>query len=186
MKELIKKIFKWVGIIFLTLIVGLLLLYLWGEITSQYNYNHKYSIAMPEIPGKFYISDDYIEIWGLNKIKNDEIANLLYTELKCIPSQKYCVENRLGVMGFGRGTSMFPYHYEYYIKYMDNDKILFEEDSDSFGEINLNAKTLTFTQKHAGINSNLTRELEVITDDKEIEKLEKKIIRKYLKKEWFK
>ena len=181
-KEIMKKIFKFIGIGLLCIIVLIIALILWGEISSQYNYNHKYSIAMPTILGKFEIYDDYIQVWGLNKFIDDEIANLLYSEFSCVPSERVCIENRIGVTGIMSDIFLFPYHYEYNISHIDNNKILFEKDENSFGEIDLNSKTLIFTEKNAGINRNEIRKTQVITDNKEIEKLEKRIIKKIFKK----
>ena len=186
MKEKLKKLFKGLGYTVLGGFLFILCFFLLGKISGQYTFNHKYSIAMPTILGKFEVKNDYIQIWGLNKIIDDEIANLLITEFTCIPSLKHCAENRVGITSWANEVIIAPYHYEYYIKFADNNKILFEENKNSYGEINLNTKKLIFTQKNAGFEGNLTRKIEVITDNKEIEKLEKKIIRKYLKKEWFK
>jgi len=177
-----KKFLKILGICILGIILLIVLLLFTNIISDQYTYNHKYSIAMPTILGEFEAKNDYVKISGLNNIKNDNIANLVYTEMTCIPSRKYCSENRFGVMGLGNQISIFPYHYEYAIKYADKNKILFEDDLFTSGEIDLNAKTLVFAVKNAGIDNKETRIIEILTDNKEIEKLEKKIISKYLKR----
>ena len=177
-----KKVLKNFGICLLGIILLIVLLLFTNVIADQYNYNHKYSIAMPTIMGEYNVSNDSIKISGLNNIKNENIGSLVYTEMYCIPSRKYCSENRFGVMGLGNQISIFPYHYEYAIKYADKNKILFEDDLFTSGEIDLNAKTLVFTVKNAGIDNKETRIIEILTDNKEIEKLEKKIISKYLKR----
>lgn len=175
-----KKILKVLGICLLGIILLILLLVFLNIIVNQYNYNYKYSIAMPTIIGEYNVSNDMIQISGLNSIKNDNTANLVYTEMTCVPSQKYCSENRFGVMGLANQISIFPYHYEYSIKYADKNKILFEGESRILGEIDLNAKTLVFTVKN--IDTNEARIIEVLTNNEDIEKLEKKIISKYLKR----
>ena len=159
-----KKVLKNFGICLLGIILLIVLLLFTNVIADQYNYNHKYSIAMPTIMGEYNVSNDSIKISGLNNIKNENIASLVYTEMYC---------NQI---------SIFPYHYEYAIKYADKNKILFEDDLFTSGEIDLNAKTLVFTVKNAGIDNKETRIIEILTDNKEIEKLEKKIISKYLKR----
>lgn len=177
-----KKFLKILGICILGIILLIVLLLFTNIISDQYTYNHKYSIAMPTILGEFEAKNDYVKISGLNNIKNDKIANLVYSEMTCIPSRRYCSENRFGIMGLGNQISIFPYHYEYTIKYADKNNILFEEDIKTSGEIDLNAKTLVFTLKNTGFDSKETRIVEIITDNKEIEKLEKEIISKYLRK----
>lgn len=182
-KEGVKKFFKFICIGLLYIVVLIIALILWGQISNRYNYNYKYSIAMPTIIGKFEIYDDYIQVWGLNKIIDDEIANLVYSEFSCVPSERVCMENRVGFSGLGGDVFIFPYYSEYNISHIDNNKILFNKNKNLFGEIDLNSKTLIFTEKNAGINGNKIRKTQVITDNNEIEKLEKKIIRKYLKKD---
>ena len=186
MKESIGKFFKWVGIIFLTLIGLLFLLYLWGEITSQYNYNHKYSIAMPTIVGNYYNINNIVKVSGLENIINEQIASISYNETSCFIQDNICYENRFSIAGLGNQISIFPYSHDYPIKYKDKNKIVYGDYIENTTcEIDLIMETLTCTLKKAGFE-NKPRKIEVITDDKEIEKLEKKIIRKYLKKEWFK
>lgn len=177
-----KKFFKYLVFCLLGIMLLIVLFIFSNLISDQYKYNHKYSIAMPTILGEFNAENDYVKISGLNNIKNDDIANLVYSEMTCIPSRKYCSENRYGIMGLGNQISIFPYHYDYTIKYADKNKILFEEDTKTSGEIDLNAKTLVFTIKNAGFDSKETRIVEIITNNEEIEKLEKKIISKYLKR----
>ena len=77
-----KKFFKIICIGLLCIVVLIIALILWGQISNRYNYNYKYSIAMPTIIGKFEIQDGYIQVWGLNKIINEESANSLVFCLK--------------------------------------------------------------------------------------------------------
>jgi hypothetical protein len=82
---------------------------------------------------------------------------------------------------------LVPASEEYTVRYNDRDRIIFDNDTKNItGEIDLNFKTLIFTVKNAGISGNETRKIEIITDNNKIEDLEKKIIRKYLKRKIFK
>ena len=181
-----KKFLKSLCLIILGLIFLLITLIIGAQLLENFNYNYRYSIAMPTIIGEFNISDNYIHIAGLENIIGDNIASLTYSELYCIPSRKWCNENYFGIMGLGNQISIFPYNKEYTIKYIDNNKILFDNGAFISGEIDLNSKTLIYTIKNAGFEHNETRKIEVITNNKEIEKLEKKIIKKHLKRRMFK
>ena len=180
-----KKFLKYISYSLLSVILILVAFILLSELVENYNYNHKYSIAMPDILGQFDIDNGNIRISGIENIINDDIASLNYNETECNLHWKTCKENRVAIIGLGNQISIFPYHKEYKMKYADKNKILFDDGFLTIGEIDLNAKTLTYTQNNTGIEHNQTRKIEIITNNKDIEKLEKKIIRKYLKRKCF-
>lgn len=186
MKEKLKKILKVVGYTILGLITLLIVLYLCGEITNQYNYNHKYSIAMPTIVGMFETNNDYVNVYGLENSFEGDLRGLHINDTSCFLSINQCIEKRAVVTGFGNQIGIYAYYDEYAIKYADKNKIIFSNlIGNVTGEIDLNLKTLIYTIKNQQLKNGFEK-IEIITDNKEIEKLEKKIIRKNLKKEWFK
>ena len=189
-----KKFLKIVCCILLTFILLIISLILLREIINQYNYNYKYSIAMPEIYGSFnnYINEKNtiyknVKVSGLENIINDEIASLGINETNCILDYQKCYENRVAINGLGGQISIFPYSNEYNIKYSDKNKIIFSNEiGNVIGEIDLNNKILIYTIKGTFFNEKEVRQVEIITDNKKIEKLEKQIIKKHLKRKWFK
>lgn len=178
-----KKFLKGVGYALLSLIALLIILFLCGEISTQYKYNHQYSIAMPKIIGEFEVRNNSVTIFGVEKSLNDELMSLRINETKCYSN--ICQEKRAVISGIG-GNGVYPYYKEYKIKYADKNKIIFGDAIGIFtGEIDLNAKTLIHTIRYDNLKNGFEK-IEVITDNKEIKKLEKQIIRKYLKRKWFK
>lgn len=172
------KIAFWVAII-----ISILIFIIFCNHYQKYLYNHKYSIAMPTITGEFDIEDKFIKISGIKNYTKEQVATLSYSELNCLPTfiDKPCTELSVVVSGWGDAVYIFPYQEEYKIKYMDKNKILFSNfDNTKTGEIDLNFKTLIYTIKNDKLN-NEVQKIEVITDNEEIEKLEKYIIKKYLK-----
>ena len=175
----------------LTIFILLFLLFTSLKFIDFYDNNFKYSIATPTIIGQFNIDNNWIEIYGVENIIDDNIATLNINETSCSLAKfmMSCLENRAVISGLGKQISIFPYHREYKIKYADKNRIIFSEEyptlSEVSGEIDLNSKTLIYTVKNAGINRNETRKIEVITDNAKIQELEKKIISKYLRKRMF-
>lgn len=173
-----------------SIFILLLLLIIGSYFADFYNSNFKYSIATPQIMGEFRTDNNSIYVYGIENIVGEDIATLNINETRCMlsTSEKSCFENRVVIIGLGE-INVFPYHKEYRIKYADKNKILFDDKysdiSETSGEIDLNSKTLTYTVKNAGINNNETRRIEVITDNQVIEKTEKQIIRRYLRKRLF-
>lgn len=147
--------------------------------------NMVYSIAMPEIIGKFNYDKklNTVSIEGLENIINEKTASLAYSEIFCMIEYNRCTENRLAISNFANKNMMFPYHNEYKINYFGNNKLIISNDDNNVtGEIDLIAKTITFTTTTM---SNKSRKIEILTDNKKIAKLEKEIIRKYLKVKLF-
>lgn len=175
-----KKFFKVLGYTVLGFIFLILGIYLFDKISSQYNYNYKYSIAMPTIIGKYNKNNDFVEVEGLLK-DFDNTESLNYSETVCDFKYNTCNETRAAIT---KGVFIFVYNDDFLIRYKDKNKIIFSNYAETkIGEIDLNTKKLEYTIKP--LNAEINK-IEVITDNKEIEKLEKKIIKKYLKKQWFK
>ncbi len=169
------------GYLFILIVVILGFLYL----PSYFKQNVMYSIAMPKIVGKF----DYdkklntVSIEGLENIINEKTASLAYSEIFCMIEYNRCTENRLAVSNFANKNMMFPYHNEYKINYFGNNKLIISSDDNNVtGEIDLITKTITFTTTSM---FNKPRKIEILTDNEKIAKLEKEIIRKYLKVKLF-
>lgn len=169
-----------IGCLFTIIIIILGFLYL----PSYFEQNITYSIAMPKIVGKFDYNKDLniISIWGLENIINEKTATLAYSEISCIIKNNRCTENRLAISNLANKNTMFPYHNEYKINYFGNNKLIISDDNNITGEIDLIAKTITFTTTTM---SNEPRKIEILTDNEKIAKLEKEIIRKYLKVKLF-
>lgn len=147
--------------------------------------NMVYSIAMPEIIGKFNYDKklNTVSIEGLENIINEKTASLAYSEIFCMIEYNRCTENRLAISNLANKNMMFPYHNEYKINYFGNNKLIISNDDNNVtGEIDLIAKTITFTTTTM---SNKSRKIEILTDNEKIAKLEKEIIRKYLKVKLF-
>ena len=174
--------FKILVSIILLLISLILILF----IIDYYESNYKYSIAMPTITGRFDVYDNDIYINGLENIVNENIASLSISELHCSLDFNTCYENRVSVTGFGDDIYLFPFSNEYIIKYNDKNKILFNNHLKTTNcEIDLVMKTLFCTIKNTGFERK-PRKIEVITDNNKILNLEKEIITKYLKKDFWK
>lgn len=179
--ENIINVFKKVFTGFLCTVAVLFLLaclfLLWGSVGDYYNYNVKYSIAMPEILGGFNVADTgYISIQGIEKGKN--IGRLSYVDFYCYED---CHKLTATISGISSSNYIQTGYDDYKITYRDNDKILFKNDVGVVsGEIDLNAKTLLYTIKYP----DSIEQIEVITDNEKIKNLEKKIIRKYLRKKF--
>lgn len=170
-----------IGCLFTIIIIILGFLYL----PSYFEQNITYSIAMPKIVGKFDYNKDLniISIWGLENIINEKTASLAYSEIFCMIDYNECTENRLAVTNFTNKNMMFPYHNEYKINYFGNNKLIISNDDNNVtGEIDLIAKTITFTTTSM---FNEPRKIEILTDNEKIAKLEKEIIHKYLKVKLF-
>lgn len=163
-----------------------IILFFGSYIYSLYETNYKYSIAMPTILGRFDIENNNITIWGIENIVGDDIATLNYNEFTCYIPYKICSEKRVVVMGLGNQISIFPYNDEYKITYRDKNKIIIASQNKNIsGEIDLNMKTISFTIPKAGF-AGKPRKIEILTDNRKIEELEKKIIHKHLKKKLLK
>lgn len=172
---------KNLGCLFTLIIVILIFLYL----PSYFRQNITYSIAMPEIIGKFNYDKELntVNIEGLENIINEKTASLAYSEIFCMIEYNKCTENRLAVTNFTNKNMMFPYHNEYKINYFGNNKLIISNDDNNVtGEIDLIAKTITFTTTSM---FNEPQKIEILTDNEKIAKLEKEIIRKYLKVKLF-
>lgn len=154
-------------------------------LSPYFKQNIVYSIAIPEIAGKFNYNKELntVDIEGLENIINEKTASLAYSEIFCMIKYNRCTENRLAVSNFANKNMMFPYHNEYKINYFGNNKLIISNDDNNVtGEIDLIAKTITFTTTSM---FNEPRKIEILTDNKQIAKLEKEIIRKYLKVKLF-
>ena len=160
------------------------------RLNSYYNFNYKNSIPMPHILGEFDYKkngpfSDYIRITGLENIVGENTASLGIAELFCDIKYNKCTETRTAILRLNE-VCIFVYNNEYTIKYKDNNKIIFDNFvGTTIGEIDLNTKTLTYSIKKAGFEGK-PRRVEVITNQEQIDKLEKTIINKYLKKGLFK
>lgn len=183
----VKKTFSKISYIIAS-IIGVLILFflafkLFFRVKTYIEENYIYSIPMPKIIGDFNYgtANDFVRVLGVEKIVGEETAGLGYTELTCFFKSKTCTEYRWAVSNIS-GIAIFPYFNEYKIKYKDENKLLFSDYTRNVnGEIDLNAETLSYTIKKAGLD--LTpRKVEIVTDFKEIKKLEKHIISKYLRK----
>lgn len=172
-----KKILNVLGVIVLSLLILFLLL----SFVDFYKKNYKYSIGMPNIFTNFEIKDDIIEISGIENIVGGNIATLDISYFTCDLKNKVCFEKRVNVTNI-RGVMIFPYYNEYEVKYADNSKVLFT-DGKTNGEIDLIAKTITFTTY--SFFDNKPRKIEIITDKHKAQELSNKIIRKYLKYNFF-
>lgn len=163
------------------LIILLIILFLFTTVKTHIEKKYLYSIPMPEWTGNFSISKGQVAINGIENIVGEETAGLGYSELFCVLKNNACYETRIAFINI-RGVSAFPYSKEYIIKYKDENKLLFSDYTGNInGEIDLNARTLSYTIKKAGLD--LTpRKVEIVTDNEKIKKLEKHIIRKYLRK----
>lgn len=177
------KFISYIGCFIAFTLLGFIILIVGHILIDFYNINYRYSIAMPVILGDFYINGDYIKIEGIENIINDEIATLGINEFTCDLFYKTCYENRAVVVGLAGQTNIFPYHNEYKITYYDKNKIIFKNDSlIKSGEIDLDMKTLVFNT--TSIFNKEPRKIEIITNNEQIKKLEKNIIKKHLKKKF--
>lgn len=169
------------GYLFLLIILILVFLYL----PPYFKQNIMYSIAMPKIVGKFDYDKELntVNVEGLENIINEKTASLAYSEIFCMIEYNRCTENRLAISNFTNENMMLPYHNEYKINYFGNNKLIISDDDKKItGEIDLIAKTITFTTTSM---FNEPKKIEILTDNEKIAKLEKEIIRKYLKVKLF-
>ena len=118
-----KKWLKITGYIIIGITLLLTTIIFAQTVYDTYNYNIRYSITMPKIVGQFNVNNDFIQIWGLNNIINDDIATLTYSELSCIPSRKYCSEKRISISGLGNRTVFVPTSEEYIIRYNNKNTL---------------------------------------------------------------
>lgn len=154
-------------------------------ILPYFKQNIIYSIAMPKIVGKFNYDKELntVSVEGLENIINEKTASLAYSEIFCMIEYNRCTENRLAISNLTNENMMFPYHNEYKINYFGNNKLIISDnDKKITGEIDLIAKTITFTTISM---FNEPRKIEILTDNEQIAKLEKEIIHKYLKVKLF-
>lgn len=174
--RILKVIFKGIfGLFWLILLIGAVFIIsfvIWDNIERKY----LYSIPLPEITGRFDLNSQGLVVWGVENVVGQNTATLKFVELECY--DRKCVENSISIMNL-KGVFMFPYHREYEIKYIDKNKILYGGDNYS-GTIDLINKTVSFSC--LGGFDNKPRQIEIVTDNEKIKKLEKRIIRKYLRK----
>ncbi len=182
-----KKVLEILGTVFVCLVILYFVFLICCKLKNNWDYNHKYSISMPTITGEFNIDGDWIHIYGLENLisNNDNIASLNVTELDCSLNYNKCSLNRVNIIGLWNSITIGAVNEEYNIKYKDKNKIIFSDLTErKTGEIDLNFKTASYTIKNAGLN-NETRRYEILTNNQKIEKLEKMVIKKYLKKKFW-
>lgn len=169
----------------IVLLLFLFLMRLW----SLYEINISYSIAMPSIAGYFIKNNDYVTASGIYSIsrkekdKGKQSASLLFGEVKCDYKTARCIEELVSIIRLGE-VYIIPHHNEYDITYRNKDKILFGDGYKTSGIVDLNQETITKTI-HKTFPTEKIQTDEFITDDIEILKEEKRIIRKYLKHKIF-
>ena len=181
-RGIIKSILKFCIKTPLILLSVIIILWVSSKLKSYIEDNFIYSIPMPNWIGQFTQNGDSIYIDGIEKIVDEETASLAYCEISCSLNFRTCWEKRLAFSNLGNYSMVFPYEKEYEIKYKDKNKVIFSTDIGTItGEIDLNMKTLFFVHNNAGFVERKPRKIQIITNNEEIKKIEKHIIRKYLR-----
>lgn len=177
----IKSYFSYMAYCVIALIVSVVIIALVMKAFETYESKVKYAIPMPHWIGRFDADKEAVYIDGIEKITGEETASLAYSELSCLLGLNQCYENRLSFVNI-QGVMVFPFNKEYIIKYKDKNKIIISNYAGTItGEIDLNMKTLFFVNT-GGNYAETPRKTQIITDTEEIKKLEKHIIRRYLRK----
>ncbi len=176
-----------IGKIVAGLFLLLLVLILFFLALTWYESNHKYSIAMPKIAGYFLDDKDSFSASGLYTISSKEkdeeekSASLLYGTIDCYYKYKYCKEELVSIMNFG-GIMILPHIWKYDIIYRDKDRLIYSDGYKTSVVVDLNQKTITKTITKTFMQETPKTQIdEFITDPAEIDKEEKRVIRKYLK-----
>lgn len=141
-----------------------------------------YSVPEPKIYGMFQAQKNspFITINGIEKIIGEETAGLVYGELVCDLQSNHCEETRFTILNI-MGVSIFPDVNKYKIKYKDKNRIILESSNGRVsGEIDLKMQTLFYST--TSLFDKTPRKIEVITNNQEIDKLKKHIIRKHLRR----
>lgn len=186
-----KNQIKFIGKIILCLILSLVTFFIFLKISSWYESNYKYSVAMPNIVGYFIKRDDGFTANGIytisakEKDKGEKSASLLFGAINCYYKEKYCKEELVQIMDFA-GVVMYPYVWEYDITYRDKNRIIYSDGYKTSVVVDLNQETITKTITKTFLQEKPKTQIdEFITDSNEILKEEKRVIRKHLKKKFW-
>ena len=167
--------------IIVLLLISFILLCLFSDFVDVCKKNYEYSIGSPVIFTRFQVKKDRIEICGIENIIGENIAMLCITDFTCDLNSGLCYEKSAIILNNGIVT-ITPAYNEYKIKYADNTKVLFT-DNKIDGEIDLIAETITFTPTFS-LDAE-PRKFEIITDKNKAEELKNKVIKNYLKYNFF-
>ena len=178
---------KTIGYLFLFLTAVIMFL----KILSWYDDNYKYSIAMPDIVGYFIKHDDGFTANGIytisakEKDKGEKSASLLFGTINCYYEEKYCKEELVQIMNIA-GIVMYPYVWEYDITYRDKNRVIYGDGYKNSVVVDLNQETITKTIYKTFLQEKPKNQIdEFITNQSEIEKEVKCVIRKHLKKKFW-
>ena len=180
-----------VGKIIGWLLVLLLVVILFFATLDWYECNYRYSIAMPKITGYFVKRDDGFSANGIytmslkEKDEGEKSASLLLGSIDCYYKEKYCKEELVSIFNIG-GVIMLPHIGEYDITYQDKNRIIYSDEYKTSVVVDLNQETITKTIYKTFMRETPKTQIdEFITDNAEIYKEEKRVIRKHLKKKFW-
>lgn len=173
---------------FLLLIV---VIFIFLSILDWYQSNYKYSIAMPKITGYFIKREDGFTASGLytisqkEKDKGEKSASLLYGSINCYYKERFCKEELVQVINIG-GVFIYPYIEEYDITYIDKNRVIYSDRGKNSVVVDLNQETITKTIYKTFLQETPKHQIdEFLTNQEEILKEEKRVIKKYLKKKFW-
>lgn len=180
-----------IGKILGSILLLILVVFMYIQFLDWYNSNHKYSIAMPDIVGYFIKREDGFTANGIytisakEKDKGEKSASLLFGTINCYYKEKYCKEELVQIMNFA-GIVMYPYVWEYNITYKDKNRVIYSDGYKTSVVVDLNQETIAKTITKTFLQEKPKTQIdEFITDSAEIYKEEKRVIRKHLKKKFW-
>lgn len=186
-----KKVLIIIGKIIGSIVLLLFALVLFIKTADWYIYNHKYSIAMPDIVGYFMKRDNGFTAYGIYTISAKEInkgeksASLLFGEINCYYKENYCKEEMVQIMNLG-GVVIYPHIEKYDITYKDKNRVIYSDGFKVSVVVDLNQETITKTVYKTFLQEKPKAQIdEFITDPIEISKEEKRVIRKQLKNKFW-